>query len=401
MIKVDPGAQQTDAFQESRNLLLSPEAHADAIPGLEILADDVRCTHAAAIAQVDKEQLFYLTSRGLDPAGAKTPDHRRLPRVPGRTAGRGPGAGRDLGRARAAPGRDPLGPPGQRLADERRQGNFTAAVRPGRDNIAAPDLPDGLAWVGAEPESMPALTAGGPALVHFVDLTQLNSVRTLPYLREWEQRYREAGLSVVAVQSPRFPFGADPEAVAAAVAALGIEFPVAIDAEHDLWAAYGCEGWPSLFLWSLGGALSWVHFGEGEYRASEEAIQEELREIDALRELPEPMAPVRPSDAPGATVIAPTPELFPGGSWERAWTASEDEPALALDYQAGGVYATVEGEGEIAVEIDGEWAPAVAVGPAPALQAIAEHPSHEAHSLLLRPSPGLRVWSVSFAAGTP
>ncbi len=72
MIKVDPGAQQTDAFQESRNLLLSTEAHADAIPGLEILADDVRCTHAAAIAQIDKEQLFYLTSRGLDPAGAKT-----------------------------------------------------------------------------------------------------------------------------------------------------------------------------------------------------------------------------------------------------------------------------------------------------------------------------------------
>jgi Fe-S cluster assembly protein SufD len=71
MIKVDPGAQQTDAFQESRNLLLSTKAHADAIPGLEIEADDVRCTHAAAIAQIDKEQLFYLTSRGLGPAEAK------------------------------------------------------------------------------------------------------------------------------------------------------------------------------------------------------------------------------------------------------------------------------------------------------------------------------------------
>jgi Fe-S cluster assembly protein SufD len=72
MIKVDPGAQQTDAFQESRNLLLSPDAHADAIPGLEILADDVRCTHAAAIAQIDKEQLFYLTSSGIDSADAKS-----------------------------------------------------------------------------------------------------------------------------------------------------------------------------------------------------------------------------------------------------------------------------------------------------------------------------------------
>jgi Fe-S cluster assembly protein SufD len=65
MIKVDPGAQETDAFQESRNLLLSKRAHADAIPGLEILANDVRCTHAAAIAQIDPEQLFYLRARGL------------------------------------------------------------------------------------------------------------------------------------------------------------------------------------------------------------------------------------------------------------------------------------------------------------------------------------------------
>ena len=70
-IIVDPGAQKTDAFQESRNLLLSKRAHADAIPGLEIQADDVRCTHAAAIAQVDPEQLFYLRSHGLGDEAAK------------------------------------------------------------------------------------------------------------------------------------------------------------------------------------------------------------------------------------------------------------------------------------------------------------------------------------------
>ena len=70
-IIVDPGAQKTDAFQESRNLLISKRAHADAIPGLEIQANDVRCTHAAAVAQVDPEQLFYLRSRGLPEAIAK------------------------------------------------------------------------------------------------------------------------------------------------------------------------------------------------------------------------------------------------------------------------------------------------------------------------------------------
>jgi len=274
-------------------------------------------------------------------------------------------------------------------------------VRPGRDNIAAPDLPEGIAWVGREPESMPALTAGGPALVHFIDFAQLNSVRTLPYLNEWHRRYREAGLGVIGVQSSRFPFGDDEAAVAAGLDALGVEFPVAIDADRELWASYGCEGWPSLFLWSLGGALAWVHFGEGEYLETEIAIQEELREIDALRELPEPMAPLRPTDAPGARVMAPSPELFPGGSWKRPWTAGEDGEELEIDYQAGGVYITAEGGGEVLAEIDSEWGEPIAAGPSPGLIPIAEHPRHEAHSLVLRPASGLRVWSISFAAGAP
>ena len=273
-------------------------------------------------------------------------------------------------------------------------------MRPGRDNIAAPDLPEGIAWVGAEPESMPALTAGGPALVHFIDFAQLNSVRTLPYLNEWSRRYREAGLSVIGVQSPRFPFGADAETAARCLTMLGVEFPVAIDAEHDLWAAYGCEGWPSLFLWSLGGALSWVHFGEGEYLETEIAIQEELREIDALQALPEPMAPLRSTDAPGARVMAPTPELFPGGSWERPWTAGEDGEELVLEYAAGGAYATVEGAGAIAIELDGQPAGTVATAD-PGIYPLAKHPGHEAHRIALHPTPGLRIWSVSFAAGSP
>jgi Fe-S cluster assembly protein SufD len=71
MIKVDPGAQRTDAFQESRNLLLTDGAHADAIPGLEIEANDVRCTHAATVARLDDTQVFYLQSRGLTRAEAE------------------------------------------------------------------------------------------------------------------------------------------------------------------------------------------------------------------------------------------------------------------------------------------------------------------------------------------
>ncbi len=65
MIRVEEGAQKTNAYQENRNLLLSPTAHADSIPGLEIMANDVRCTHGATLGRIDRDQLFYLMARGL------------------------------------------------------------------------------------------------------------------------------------------------------------------------------------------------------------------------------------------------------------------------------------------------------------------------------------------------
>jgi Fe-S cluster assembly protein SufD len=71
VIRVDKGAQKTDAYQENRNLLLSPDAQATPIPGLEIEANDVRCTHGATVGQVDAQHLFYLMSRGLSRADAQ------------------------------------------------------------------------------------------------------------------------------------------------------------------------------------------------------------------------------------------------------------------------------------------------------------------------------------------
>ena len=89
------------------------------------------------------------------------------------------------------------------------------------------------------------------------------------------------------------------------------------------------------------------------------------------------MAPLRPTDAPGARVIAPTPELFPGGSWERPWIAGEDGEELEVPYEAGGAYVTAEGEGEIAIELDGAPLGSVAVAGA-GLYDLTEHPRHEA-----------------------
>ena len=71
MIRVEEGAQKTNAYQENRNLLLSDKAHADSIPGLEIMANDVRCTHGATLGRVNREELFYLMTRGLTRAEAE------------------------------------------------------------------------------------------------------------------------------------------------------------------------------------------------------------------------------------------------------------------------------------------------------------------------------------------
>ncbi|HZP72459.1 MAG TPA: Fe-S cluster assembly protein SufD [Gaiellaceae bacterium] len=71
MIRVEEQAQKTNAYQENRNLLLSDTAHADSIPGLEIMANDVRCTHGATLGRVNREELFYLMARGLSRAEAE------------------------------------------------------------------------------------------------------------------------------------------------------------------------------------------------------------------------------------------------------------------------------------------------------------------------------------------
>jgi len=264
-------------------------------------------------------------------------------------------------------------------------------MRPKRDNIAAPDLPEGTEWIGEAPRSMPVATAAGPVLVHFFDFAQLNSVRTLPYVSEWARRYAPHGLRTIGVQAPRFPFGTEHDAVALGLQRLGVEFPVAIDADRRLWHAYGCEGWPSLFLWKLGGALAWFHFGEGEYRATEEAIQAELREQDALQALPEPIEPLRLTDTSGAKVMPPTPEFFPDESWEGG---------LEIPYEAGGAHATVEGEGELAIELDGAKLEPIAIE-GPGLYTLVEHPQHEHHMISVQPSAGIRIWSIGFSAGVP
>jgi hypothetical protein len=272
------------------------------------------------------------------------------------------------------------------------------ALRPPRPDIAAPPWPAGLEWVGGEARPMEHLTAKGPVLVHFFDFAQLNSARALPYVLEWESRYGPLGLSVIGVHAPRFSFTRDPAAVATAVECLGISHPVALDTELRVWRDYGPHGWPALFIWGKGGVLRWYHLGEGEYAASEEVIRAELAEADGNSgELPEVLEPLRATDAPGAEVVAPTAEIFPGGSPSEPWRGGGGE--LEVEYAAGGAYGSVDGEGTITVSIDGE--PSEVAVTEPGLVELSSHENHQAHSLRVRATGGLEIYSLSFAPGVP
>lgn len=271
------------------------------------------------------------------------------------------------------------------------------AVRPPRPDIAVPPIPPGLDWIGRPVKSIDRLLAARPALVHFLDVAQLNSVRTLPYLRAWHDRYAAEGLAIIAVHSPRFPFTQGADVVARAAEDLGIEWSIALDPEFRLWRLYEPHGWPALFIWGRGGALRWYHLGEGDYAGTEEAIREALEESGADREWPPTVEPIRSSDAPGAKVIAPTPELLPGGSTEEPWSRPEGGPPLDLAYEAGGAYAAADGEGEVALRLDGHSREPVAI-PRPGLVELTAHDRTERHRLELAPSPGVRLYSIQFAA---
>ena len=242
--------------------------------------------------------------------------------------------------------------------------------------------------------------AAKPALVHFFDLAQLNSVRTLPYLRAWHERYRDDGLALIGIHSPRFPFTQDAAVVAEAAGRLGIDWPIAVDVEFRVWRLYEPHGWPALFLWGRGGALRWYHLGEGEYAATEETIREALAQADTDRDWPPLLDPLRPSDAPSAKVVPPTPEQFPGGSTEEPWTRAESDPPLQVAYEAGGASAAADGEGEIRLRLDGAPVDPVEVTH-PGLYELTAHERSERHALELEPSPGVRLYSLQFAAGIP
>jgi thiol-disulfide isomerase/thioredoxin len=242
-------------------------------------------------------------------------------------------------------------------------------VRAQPDTIPAPPFPRDLPWINVAPLRMDK-QRGRPVLIEFWDFCRVNSLRTMPYLKAWHERY--ADLRVIGVHTGGFVPARDEGNVRRAVERLAVPYPVVIDAQLELWDLYGNEGWPARYLWDTRGALYSMHYGEGAYQETEREIQELLGiEQDVL-------LPVRPEDEPGLLLPAQT----------------EDQPgAYSGPYEAGGVWAVLEGDGEV-----GAGDRTIAVSEPGCFELVA-HPHHTAGVLDLRVGPGVTCHATCFTPG--
>jgi thiol-disulfide isomerase/thioredoxin len=142
----------------------------------------------------------------------------------------------------------------------------------GRDLLA---FESASVWLNSEPLTSERLR-GHVVLVDFWTYSCVNWLRTLPYLKAWDAKYRDRGLVVIGVHAPEFGFEHDLQNVRRAAGDLGVDYPVVIDNDFAIWRSFDNRYWPALYLVDREGRVGFEHFGEGAYRETELAIQHTL-----------------------------------------------------------------------------------------------------------------------------
>jgi len=140
----------------------------------------------------------------------------------------------------------------------------------------APELAGINAWLNSPPLTLKSLR-GRVVLIDFWAYSCINCVRTLPYVTQWDQQYRDKGLTIIGVHSPEFEFEKKQRNVEAAIAAHGIQYPVALDNQFDTWTAFANKYWPAHYLIDQEGHVVYRHFGEGSYDKMEHNIRHLLK----------------------------------------------------------------------------------------------------------------------------
>jgi cytochrome c biogenesis protein CcdA/thiol-disulfide isomerase/thioredoxin len=170
----------------------------------------------------------------------------------------------------------------RRLRDLRGESRFDARESSSRLPRlgAAPELVGTQRWFNSQPLKLTGLR-GKVVLVDFWTYTCINCIRTLPYLKQLDERYRDAGLVIVGVHTPEFSFEKNATNVADAIRQNNLRYPVVQDNDYATWNAFGNQFWPAKYLIDAQGQVRYTHFGEGAYDETEDAVRTLLREAGA------------------------------------------------------------------------------------------------------------------------
>lgn len=177
-----------------------------------------------------------------------------------------------------------------------------------KNSIVAPEIQGIAEWINSEPLTLEELQ-GKVVLIDFWTYSCINCIRTLPYLRDWHEKYADDGLVIIGVHAPEFAFEKVPANVQAAVIQYDIEYPVALDNDFTTWRAYNNRYWPAKYFIDRNGKLRHTHFGEGEYEESEEVIRYLLSEAGIALE--EEITELGGKNIPPISSVQ-TPELYLG-----------------------------------------------------------------------------------------
>jgi thiol-disulfide isomerase/thioredoxin len=224
-----------------------------------------------------------------------------------------------------------------------------------------PGFDGATGWLNSAPLTTADLH-GQLVLIDFWTFTCINWIRTAPYLRAWDERYREHGLTVIGVHTPEFRFETDVDSIMAAIEERRISYPVAVDSDYAIWTAFANRFWPALYIADTKGTIRFHQFGEGRYDESERVIQQLL---DVPRSLEDDLVVVEANgvEAPADWAALESPETYlgyeraerfaspDGAAWQQSQTYSTptrlrlNHWALSGDWTIGGKAARLNEAG--------------------------------------------------------
>lgn len=208
---------------------------------------------------------------------------------------------------------------------------------------SAPEIIEGGEWIGSKPLKISELK-GKVILIDFWTYTCINCIRTLPYLKNWHEKYKDEGLIIIGVHTPEFEFEKDVKNVKKAISDFGISYPVVQDNNFDTWNNYQNRYWPAKYLIDKKGSIVYSHFGEGNYDETERIIQKYLGVNESINNIETVNFSRTPETYLGNQRRVQSKNLIFSGNWNYSaeYANPEENASLIYNFDAKSVYLVMK-----------------------------------------------------------